>query len=175
MTQRRWSDVGNEHTPVSSALGSTQHLVKAALSDSACYSRCIRSESQQQIAAPLWEKKWKALYILSHIQEVPGEKKKVKLSLGTPWRHMGSACTEPHFLDLCTSWRWVVNFTPQPLYPRGDSPRYPLDRRLGGHQSRSGQSGEENSNSNPSVVQPVASCCTDWAIPAPTECTVDVL
>jgi hypothetical protein len=26
----------------------------------------------------------------------------------------------------------MVNFTPRPLYPRGKSPRYPLDRRLGG-------------------------------------------
>jgi hypothetical protein len=49
----------------------------------------------------------------------------------------------PHFLDLCTSWRWVVSFTPLPLYPRGESPRYPLDRRLRGLQSRSGRRGEE--------------------------------
>jgi hypothetical protein len=33
------------------------------------------------------------------------------------------------FLDLGTSWRWVVNFTLRPLYPRGG---YPLDRKLGG-------------------------------------------
>jgi hypothetical protein len=37
----------------------------------------------------------------------------------------------------------VVNFTPRTLYPRGKSPRYPLDRRLGGSQSRSGLFGEE--------------------------------
>jgi hypothetical protein len=30
----------------------------------------------------------------------------------------------------------VVSFTPRPLYPQGKSPYYPLDRRLGGHQSR---------------------------------------
>jgi hypothetical protein len=39
---------------------------------------------------------------------------------------------EPHFLDLGTSWRLVVSFTPQLLYPRGKSRQYPLDRRLGG-------------------------------------------
>jgi hypothetical protein len=49
---------------------------------------------------------------------------------------MGSGCIDPHFLDLGTIWRWVVNFTPLPLYPRGKSPRYALDRRLGGPQSR---------------------------------------
>jgi hypothetical protein len=37
----------------------------------------------------------------------------------------------------------VVSFTPQPLYDREKSPRYPLDRRLGGPQSRSGLRGEE--------------------------------
>jgi hypothetical protein len=31
-----------------------------------------------------------------------------------------------------------------PFYPQGKSPHYPLDRRLGGSQSRSGRGGEEN-------------------------------
>jgi hypothetical protein len=35
----------------------------------------------------------------------------------------------------------VVSFTLRPLHPQGKSPWYPLDRRLGGHQSRSGHSG----------------------------------
>jgi hypothetical protein len=43
----------------------------------------------------------------------------------------GSGCIDPHFLDLGTSCRWVVNLMPRPLYPRGKSPRYSLDRRLG--------------------------------------------
>jgi hypothetical protein len=50
----------------------------------------------------------------------------------------GSGCIDPHFLDLGTSGRRVVSFTPQPLYPRGKRPRSPLDRRFGGPQSRSG-------------------------------------
>jgi hypothetical protein len=37
----------------------------------------------------------------------------------------------------------VVSFTPLLLYPRGKSPRYPLDRSLCGPQSQSGQRGEE--------------------------------
>jgi hypothetical protein len=38
---------------------------------------------------------------------------------------MGSGCIDPHFLDLGTSWRWVVSFTPRPFYPR--------ERALGTH------------------------------------------
>jgi hypothetical protein len=51
----------------------------------------------------------------------------------------GSGWIDPRFLDFGTIWRWVVSFTPRLLYPREKNPRYPLDRRLGGPQSRSGQ------------------------------------
>jgi hypothetical protein len=40
------------------------------------------------------------------------------------WRHSST------FLHLGTRWRWVVSFTPLPLYPWGKSPWYPLDRGL---------------------------------------------
>jgi hypothetical protein len=57
--------------------------------------------------------------------------------------------------------------------PPGKSSRYPLYRRLGGPQRRSGRYGEEiildstgTWNPNLSVVQPVASRYTDCAIPA---------
>jgi hypothetical protein len=56
---------------------------------------------------------------------------------------------------------------PRPLYLRGKSPRYPLDRRLGRPQSRSGRRGEEKilGPTGTLVVQPVASRYTDYAIP----------
>jgi hypothetical protein len=54
--------------------------------------------------------------------------------------------------------------------PQGKSP-YPLDRRLGGPQSRSGRGGEEKNSQPPResnlrtpIVQPVAQRYTDWAI-----------
>jgi hypothetical protein len=43
-----------------------------------------------------------------------------------------SARIHLHTIDLSTTPGWMVNFTPQPLYPKEDNPRYPLDNRLGG-------------------------------------------
>jgi hypothetical protein len=59
----------------------------------------------------------------------------------------GSGSTYPRTLVFGTSWRWMVSFTPRPLYRRGNSPRNPLNRRLGGLQSRSGQFQEKILNS----------------------------
>jgi hypothetical protein len=52
------------------------------------------------------------------------------------WRSGGIA---PRILDLGSRWRWVVSFTPRPLYSQGKSSRYPLDRKLNGPQSWSGK------------------------------------
>jgi len=85
---------------------------------------------------------------------------KVKLSLCLTKSHVVKTCPllnsaprhedlwvsggiAPRILNLGTRWRWVVSFAPQPLYPQGKSPRFPLVRRLGGPQSRSGWGGEQ--------------------------------
>jgi hypothetical protein len=41
-------------------------------------------------------------------------------------------------LDLGTKGMWMVNFTPWPLYPRRNRPRYSLDRKLSGPDRRFG-------------------------------------
>jgi hypothetical protein len=75
----------------------------------------------------------------------------------TPWRRMGEWRYSSTILDLSVRWRWLVSFTPQPLYPRGNSPRYSLDRNLGEPQSRSGLSFPyQESNPGSSVIKPVA-------------------
>jgi hypothetical protein len=59
----------------------------------------------------------------------------------------------------------VVSFTTQSLYPRGKSPQYPLDRKLGGPQNRSGRRREDcaiwalslslqNNNNNNNNIKP---------------------
>jgi hypothetical protein len=86
--------------------------------------------------------------------------KEVKLFLCFNWapRHegiLGSDGTAPRILNLGTRWRWVVSFTPWPLYPQRKSPWYPLNRRLGGTQSRFERSGEEkNSQPLPGIEPP---------------------
>jgi hypothetical protein len=103
-------------------------------------------------------------------------KRKGKLKVVPVLKHYGmetsgkSGCIAVRTLDLGTSWRWVVNFTPRPLHPRGRSPRYPLDgwtpepvwTTWRGEKSFP----YRDSNSDSSFVHPVASRCTDCAIPA---------
>jgi hypothetical protein len=98
---------------------------------------------------------------------------KVKLSLCLTKHHpmktyWGSRGIAPRILDIGTRWRWVVSFTPWPLYPQGKSLLYPLDRRLGEPQSRSGRGGEEK-NSLPTAgnrtLEPQSSSPQPSAIP----------
>jgi hypothetical protein len=75
--------------------------------------------------------------------------------------YWGSGGITPRILDLGTRWRWMVSFTPRPLYPPGNSPWYPFDIRLGGPQSPSGYGGEEKNSQplpglEPPINQPVA-------------------
>jgi hypothetical protein len=81
-------------------------------------------------------------------------KVKVKLSLCLTKHHAmkaqwGSVGIAPLILWPRNRWRWVVSFTPQPLYPQGKSPWYLLDRKLGETQSRSGRGGEEKNSQPP--------------------------
>jgi hypothetical protein len=80
---------------------------------------------------------------------------------------MGEWMYRSTILDLGTSWRWVVCFTPWPLYPHypllGDrvGPRISLD-----DMERRKSYVYQDSNSDPLAVLPVASRCTDWAVVA---------
>jgi hypothetical protein len=77
---------------------------------------------------------------------------------------------DPSFLDLGTSWMWMVSFTPQPLCPQGDSTLYTLDIRLREPQGQYEWRREvkilvptATQNSNPFVIQPTASHYTNCA------------
>jgi hypothetical protein len=79
--------------------------------------------------------------------------------------YWGSGGIAPRIFYLSTRWRWVVSFTPRPLYYMGKSPWYLLDRRLGGPQSRYGRGCEEKksqllSGDEPPIIQLVAQRCT---------------
>jgi hypothetical protein len=81
--------------------------------------------------------------------------------------YWGSRGIAPWILDLGTRWRRVVSFTTQPLYSQGKSPWYPLDRRLGGPQSRSGCCGEEKNSQPPPGIEP--RCSSQQPVSIPTE------
>jgi hypothetical protein len=59
---------------------------------------------------------------------------------------LGSEDIAPRLLNLGTRWRRLISFTLRPLYPQGNRLWYPLFRRLGGPQSRSGRGGEEKNS-----------------------------
>jgi hypothetical protein len=63
--------------------------------------------------------------------------------------YWGSVGIASRIFDLGTKWRRVVSFTTRTLYPQGKSPWYPLDRRLGGPQSRSGHGVKEKNSKTP--------------------------
>jgi hypothetical protein len=67
---------------------------------------------------------------------------------------LGNGGIAPCIFYLGTRSRWVVNFTLRPFYPQGKSPWYPLDRRLGGPQSRSGRGSGEKNFQPPQGIEP---------------------
>jgi hypothetical protein len=92
--------------------------------------------------------------------------------------HWGSGGIAPRILDLSTSWRWMISSTLRPLYPQGNSPWCPLDRRLGGSQSRSERGGEEINSQPLSGLKPPNIWVRSpeiyhWAILAPNACCTE--
>jgi hypothetical protein len=80
----------------------------------------------------------------------------------------GSGCIDPLFLDFGTSWRWLINFTPRPLYPWGKSLQYPFDRRLVGPQNRSRLLGEEKTLDPTGTRNPTPQSSSSQPIAVPT-------
>jgi hypothetical protein len=78
----------------------------------------------------------------------------------------GGADVQIHiYLTLAQVWRWMVSFTPRPLYPQRKNPWYPLYRRLHGSQVQCGLCGE-NSWPQTSTPQPCSQSLTECSIPA---------
>jgi hypothetical protein len=77
--------------------------------------------------------------------------------------YLGTGGIAPRILDLGTR-RCVVSFTSRPLYRRGKSPHYPLNRRLGGPQSRSGRGGEEKNYQPPPEIESHKPSWMAWCV-----------
>jgi hypothetical protein len=82
-------------------------------------------------------------------------KVKIQLSLSRNEEVWGNGDTAPLIHNLGNVW-WLIGQLQAPAV----LPRYPLDRRFGGLQSRSGRSEEKNSQLlpglEPPIIQPVA-------------------
>lgn len=59
--------------------------------------------------------------------------------------YWGSGAKDPHILFLGIRWKRTLSITLRPLKSQGNSPGYPLDRKLDGIQIRSVCCGEEKS------------------------------
>jgi hypothetical protein len=70
---------------------------------------------------------------------------------------LGSGGIAAHILDLGIRCKGVVSFTLRPFYPMENCARYPLDRRLGGSQNRSGRGGDEKKSLNLPEIEPRSS------------------
>jgi hypothetical protein len=57
------------------------------------------------------------------------------------------ACSRAKFtiINLGTTWKWIISFTPRPVYPREKSEWYPLKRKLRGLRNQSGHFAERKS------------------------------
>jgi hypothetical protein len=62
----------------------------------------------------------------------------------------------------------VVSLTPRSLYPREKSPRYPMDRRLGGPQSQYERHGEEKIHDRTGTRTPTPRSFSPWPVAIPT-------
>jgi hypothetical protein len=83
---------------------------------------------------------------------------------------MGSEGITPHIHNFRTVRSKVVSFTPRPLYLRGKSPRYPLDRRRGGGKSRSAHcGGQQDLLSLPEIETQFLGHATSKLVAIPTE------
>jgi hypothetical protein len=93
----------------------------------------------------------------------------VNLSVYLIKHYMGEWRYSSTIPDLDIRWRWIVSFTPRPLYPQRKNPGYPLDMRLGGPHGQFGCCGNEEKfapvGNRVRAVHPVARPYTDWAIP----------
>lgn len=122
----------------------------------------------------LWDswqyKTWTVLMFWTHtVWLISNEPNQVQRQSGLSTQYegvWGSGGITPYILKHGTRWRWVVSSSPCLLYPPGKSHRYPMNRRLRGHQGQS-EHWRKNTcpchelNHNPLVTQ-AAACSEYW-------------
>jgi hypothetical protein len=69
----------------------------------------------------------------------------------------------------------VISFTPRPLYLQENCPWYPLNRRLGGPQSRSGRGGEEKNFQPLTGLEPPPPSSSPWPSAIPLSYPISII
>jgi hypothetical protein len=82
-----------------------------------------------------------------------------------PWRHIRPGITNSHISCLDARLNGEVNLTPL-LQPRGNGPRYQLNKRVGGNDRQSGHFG--NTNKSGLSRNRTSNCVSHNSIVAPT-------
>jgi len=58
----------------------------------------------------------------NELDDLSIDRRRLKLCLYRSWRHMGYGGIAPFILNLGTTWRRMVSFTPKSLYPLERTP-----------------------------------------------------
>jgi len=88
----------------------------------------------------------------------------VKLSLCMPWRQSAAEVFLHSFLTLPTTWRWVIHFTPWPLFPQ-ERTSVPTEKKAGWddlNTLKKRQMFYPCHKSNPGLSSPWPSHCTNY-------------
>jgi hypothetical protein len=142
---------GQFHAPAALLAGKEHrsHLVGGRVGSRTCLDAVAKGKNlwpcwKQNLGRPARNGKGKVVPVLYF-----------KLS-NTPWRRIGELrYSSTHSLTLTLDGKWSAS-RPGRFTPRKRAPWYPLDRRLGGLQSRSGRGGEEkNSQPLPGLEPPI--------------------
>jgi hypothetical protein len=97
-----------------------------------------RSRKEKEMADRKWKMSTKSHNEESKIKNVVPLLNQISF---TPWRRMSDWRFSSTILDLGTRKGLLVSFTITQLYSHWKETRYPLDRRLGGPQRKSGRCG----------------------------------
>jgi hypothetical protein len=140
--------------------------IKRSLGTDNIFDVCKRYEKEKDRQTEGWMNGWMDRFHRRTDRWTDGMKEKhiinkEELPLYKLWRHIEGEGLTPLIHNIDTAFEWVVSFVPWPPFSQEMRHRYPLNRKLGGHQSSSGRFREEKSMLPlPKFEKPFFSCAS---------------